>query len=71
MSGFSRTVVRHLTGAGYTEDAVSKIFEKLDTNQDGLLSQEELRTGFVQYSPLRSAPGLGSYNSQVATRKRW
>jgi len=57
-------LVAHLTGAGYTEVAVSKIFEKLDTNQDGVLSRDELRAGFVQYSPLRSAPGLGSYNSQ-------
>jgi len=57
-------LVAHLTGAGYTEAAVNLIFDKLDTNNDASLSQEELRMGFLQYTPLRKAPGLGSYNDK-------
>merc|ERR1719440_527135 len=54
----------HLMKSGYNEAAVQKVFEKLDTDKDGELSKEELRAGFLQYSPLREAPGLGSYNSR-------
>lgn len=57
-------LVGHLTGAGYTEAAVNMIFDKLDVNQDEAISQEELRKGFLQYTPLREAPGLGSYNDK-------
>tara|TARA_B100000767_G_scaffold238522_1_gene233303 strand:+ start:154 stop:321 length:168 start_codon:yes stop_codon:yes gene_type:complete len=44
--------------------AVEKVFAKLDTDGDGEITPEELRQGFLQYTPLRSAPGLGAYNSQ-------
>jgi len=57
-------LINHLTSAGYTEAAVNLIFDKLDTNQDASLSQEELRKGFLEYTPLREAPGLGSYNDK-------
>merc|ERR1712106_828976 len=40
------------------------VFAKLDTDGDGEITPEELRQGFLQYTPLRSAPGLGAYNSQ-------
>ena len=50
--------------AGYKPEAVSQLFEKLDTNSDDEISREELRAGFMQYTPLRSAPGLGAYNAQ-------
>jgi len=46
---------------------VSNIFQKLDTNKDGSLSEEELFNGLKQYTPLREAPGFGSYNSQFVT----
>merc|ERR1712151_1414380 len=36
----------------------------MGTNQDEAISQEELRKGFLQYTPLREAPGLGSYNDK-------
>jgi len=56
-------LVLHLHKAGYSEDACNMLFEKLDTNQDEVISREELRAGFLNYTPLRSAPGLGAYNS--------
>lgn len=57
-------LTNHMKQAGYADDAVSKIFRKLDINNDGGVSQEEFRAGLVQYSPLRSAPGLGDYNKE-------
>lgn len=57
-------LMRHLTKAGYNVAAVTKVFSKLDADGDGSLTKDELREGFLQYSPLREAPGLGSYNSQ-------
>ena len=56
-------LVLHLHKAGYSEDACNMLFEKLDTNQDEEISREELRAGFLKYTPLRSAPGLGAYNA--------
>jgi Ca2+-binding EF-hand superfamily protein len=57
-------LTNHMKQAGYADDAVSKIFRKLDINNDGGVSVEEFRAGLVQYSPLRSAPGLGDYNKE-------
>jgi len=57
-------ITEHLIKSGYKPEAISKIFEKLDTDQSGSISQEELRAGFVNYSPLRKAPGFGNYNDQ-------
>ena len=57
-------LMTHLTKAGYNEKAVNMLFDKLDANADGSISREELRAGFLQYTPLREAPGLGAYNSQ-------
>jgi len=59
-----KELTKHLTGAGYSVAAVGKIFGKLDVDGSGELSKEELRQGFLQYTPLREAPGLGSYNQQ-------
>jgi len=57
----------HLIGAGYKPTAVDQMFDKLDANSDGLLSREELCEGFVRYSPLRTAPGMGAYNAEFVT----
>merc|ERR1719183_2088155 len=57
-------LVLHLTKAGYAEEAVNTIFDKLDLDGDETISKNELREGFLNYTPLRSAPGLGSYNSK-------
>jgi Ca2+-binding EF-hand superfamily protein len=53
----------HMTKAGYASDVVGKIFSKFDINKDGGVSRDEFRAGLLQFSPLRSAPGLGNYNS--------
>jgi Ca2+-binding EF-hand superfamily protein len=53
----------HMTKAGYTEAAVENIFKKLDVNSDGGISKAEFRSGLVRFAALRSAPGLGAYNS--------
>jgi len=55
---------KHLTAAGYAETAVDTLFNKLDTNKDDLISKEELREGFMKFTPLRAAPGLGAYNAE-------
>jgi len=56
------------------------IFNTLDTNRDGAVSREELRTGYVRYSALRDALGLGlgtrrasnyAANSPKGAPKRW
>jgi Ca2+-binding EF-hand superfamily protein len=54
----------HMTKSGYADDVVEKIFSKFDINKDGGVSRDEFRAGLLQFSPLRSAPGLGNYNSQ-------
>jgi Ca2+-binding EF-hand superfamily protein len=56
-------LLKHLTKAGYTEQAVNMLFDKLDTDKSEAISIDELRAGFLQYTPLRSAPGLGAYNA--------
>ena len=32
---------QHLTGQGYTTQAVDRIFEKIDANSDGVISRQE------------------------------
>jgi len=60
-------LIKHLTKAGYAKSAVDTLFDKLDTNKDDEISADELRKGFLQYSPLRTAPGLGGYNAEFVT----
>ena len=43
---------------------VETVFSKIDANGDGELSKDELRAGFLNFAPLRVAPGLGAYNAQ-------
>ena len=50
-------LTKHLLKSGYNEAAVQKVFDKLDTDKSGELSRDELRSGFLQYTPLREAPG--------------
>lgn len=57
-------LTNHLKTSGYADDAIAKIFARLDVNNDGSISKEEFRDGLIAFSPLRSAPGLGNYNSQ-------
>jgi len=57
-------LLAHLTKSGYTEKAADLIFDKLDTDKSEEISKEELRAGFLQYTPLREAPGLGRYNAE-------
>jgi Ca2+-binding EF-hand superfamily protein len=60
----------HLTKSGYADDVVEKIFSKFDINKDGGVSRDEFRAGLLQFSPLRSAPGLGNYNSEFVKEIR-
>lgn len=54
----------HLSKAGYNDAAINVIFDKLDIDADGIITRTELRAGFLKYTPLREAPGLGSYNAE-------
>ena len=57
-------LTNHLSKAGYNDKAIETVFSKLDTDSDGELTNEELRKGFLNFSPLREAPGLGAYNAK-------
>merc|ERR1712224_1071483 len=57
-------LTQHLTSAAYTKDVINKIFTKMDTNKDNLISRQEFRDGFKLFSALKSAPGLGNYNAE-------
>ena len=57
-------LTKHLMKAGYTAKACDLVFDKVDTDKSEEISQDELRAAFLQYSPLREAPGLGAYNEQ-------
>jgi Ca2+-binding EF-hand superfamily protein len=52
----------HMGKSGYADAAVQKIFKALDTNKDGVISQDEFRSGLVKFAQLRTAPGLGEFN---------
>jgi Ca2+-binding EF-hand superfamily protein len=56
-------MTNHMTKAGYAKAAVENIFKKLDFNSDGGISKQEFRSGLVKFAALRTAPGLGAYNS--------
>ena len=57
-------VASYLTAKGYPnpEETASAIFRSLDVNGDGAISRQELREGYVKYSSLREALGLGTAN---------
>lgn len=57
----------HLSKAGYSEKAIELVFTKLDIDTDGTITRDELRAGFLKYTPLREAPGLGAYNAKFVT----
>jgi len=57
-------LMTHLTKAGYTENAVNMLFDKLDEDGSESIDRDELRAGFLKYTPLRKAPGLGAYNTE-------
>lgn len=57
-------LTNHLSKAGYNDQAIQTVFAKLDADSDGELTKEELRAGFLNFAPLREAPGLGSYNAK-------
>lgn len=59
-----KELIDHLLDAGYTEDVTKRIFNKMDTNNDGEISKEEFQKGLVLFAALRSAPGLGNFNSE-------
>ena len=53
-------LIAHLSRAGYDAGEVSTWFDMdLDKNSDGQISKEELRSAFLSYPELRTAPGLG------------
>jgi len=51
----------HLAELGYQQGGIDHIFDLLDVNRDGEISQAELRDSFVKYDDpaLRAALGLG------------
>lgn len=57
-------MIDHLGKAGYTNDVIDKIFNKLDVNNDGMISRTEFKDGIFIMTALRSAPGLGNFNSE-------
>lgn len=69
------------TGYGNPKETAATIFATLDVNGDKCVSREELREGYVRYSSLREALGIGSTsrprNAQNAAKnpkgvpKRW
>ena len=57
-------LTNHLSKAGYNDKAIETVFSKLDADSDGELTKEELRAGFLNFAPLREAPGMGGYNAK-------
>ena len=45
----------HLQKAGYNQQAVDMVFSKLDTDGDEEITRDELKRGFLRYTPLREA----------------
>jgi Ca2+-binding EF-hand superfamily protein len=45
----------HLIAEGYTDGAVVAVFQGLDKNKDGELSQKEIQDGFLKYAMVREA----------------
>mmetsp|Transcript_71894 Transcript_71894/g.142521 ORF Transcript_71894/g.142521 Transcript_71894/m.142521 type:complete len:81 (+) Transcript_71894:96-338(+) len=47
-----------LEGPTYSAKAVHRVFDILDTNQDGKITPSKFREGYVRYRALRLALGL-------------
>ena len=60
----------HLLLAHYTEEAIEQMFDLLDVDSDGELSQVELREAFIRYPPLRNAPAMGLLSKQKRNELR-
>ena len=60
----------HLSGLGLGKGAQEHVFDLLDVNRDGEISQSELLESFVKYDDpaLRAALGLGETESDVVFR---
>jgi Ca2+-binding EF-hand superfamily protein len=56
--------ITHLSKAGYTLNDITKIFNTMDTNQDGQICFEEFRSAMISYQILQQAPALGRYNTE-------
>lgn len=59
----------HLLARGYSEDAVRAVFRSLDTDDDGELTREEMREGFLKYSMLREA--MVAVVKELVKKKSW
>ena len=59
----SAELLLHLLVAGQEVDAISELFRVLDTDQDGVISREEWRSGFARYLGLAHAAGCESESS--------
>ena len=62
-------LTNHLSKAGYNDKAIETVFSKLDADSDGELTKEELRAGFLNFAPLREAPGMGAYNAKFIDQR--
>ena len=52
----------HLFRAGYQDDVIDKWFDKSSLEKGGFVSQDEMRTAFLSYPAMRTAPALGMNN---------
>jgi len=60
-------LTKHLSVSGYNDETITKIFNKMDVNNDDEISRSEFQSGMVLLSALQSAPGLGNYNAEFVS----
>lgn len=60
-------LTEHLEGLGFNPGAIDHVFDMLDVNRDGDISQDEMRDSFAKYDDpvLRIALGLGLKESDA------